>query len=184
MEYNLVKELENYSPSNEVEKENVKAVLKFLKNNNNCYDRSNLDGHITAGALVVSKSGKILLNHHKKSGMWFQFGGHCDNDTDTLNSARREVFEECGLKDLPLISGGIFDVDVQDIDENVKKNEPKHIHYDINFLLQTDVETFTLSNESTEIKWCTIAEAKEQISKDDIGTNRMISKYEKLKNNE
>lgn len=40
--------------------------LKFLENNLNCYDRSNLDGHITVGALVCDKHGNILLNHHKK----------------------------------------------------------------------------------------------------------------------
>ena len=64
-EFNLARELEKYKPFNEQEKENVAKVLEFLTNNTNCYDRSNLKGHITAGGLVVDNEGNILLNHHK-----------------------------------------------------------------------------------------------------------------------
>ena len=112
-EFNLVDELNNYKPFNEQEKENVATVLNFLTNNINCYDRSNLKGHITAGGLVVDGKGNVLLNHHKKTGMWFQFGGHCDGESDCYNVARREISEEAGIFECELVSNKIFDVDVK-----------------------------------------------------------------------
>ena len=125
-EFNLVDELNKFNPFNEDENDNVKKVLDFLANNTNCYDRSNLKGHVTAGGLVVDGKGNVLLNHHKKTGMWFQFAGHSDGDTNCINVARREISEEAGIFDCKLISNNIFDVDVQQIAYSIKKNEPEH----------------------------------------------------------
>ena len=177
-EFNLVQELEKYKPLDEQEKENVKKVLEFLANNTNCYDRSNLKGHITAGGLVVDGKGNVLLNHHKKTGMWFQFGGHSDGDANCINVARREISEEAGIFDCKLISNDIFDVDVQQIAYSTKKNEPEHFHYDINFLFLVKDKSFEISNESTEIKWVSIEEAKNLINKEDKAMQRMLKKYE------
>lgn len=177
-EFNLVDQLNKYNPFDKDEKENVKKILDFLANNTNCYDRSNLKGHVTAGGLVVDGKGNVLLNHQKKTGMWFQFGGHSDGDTNCINVARREISEEAGIFDCKLISNEIFDVDVQQIDYNAKKNEPEHIHYDINFLFLVKDKNFEISNESTEIKWVTIDEAKNLISKEDKAMKRMLKKYE------
>lgn len=112
--------------------------------------------------------------------MWFQFGGHSDGESNSLNVAKREIEEEAGLKNLQLISNKIFDVDVQKIGFSAKKNEPEHYHYDINFLFYTSNKNYKVSNESTEIKWVTIEEAKELINKDDQAMQRMIKKYENL----
>lgn len=177
-EFNLRSELNNYRPFNEDEKDNVKKVLDFLTNNTNCYDRSNLVGHVTAGGLVVDGKGNVLLNHHKKTGMWFQFGGHSDGDTNCINVARREISEEAGIWDCELVSKNIFDVDVQQIAYSAKKNEPEHFHYDINFLFLVRDKNFGISNESTEIKWATIEEAKNLIDKEDKAMQRMLKKYE------
>lgn len=178
--FNLINELDNYIALDPTEKENVKKVFLFLKNNKNCFSRSNLIGHITAGGLVVDMKGNVLLNHHKKTGMWFQFGGHSDGDSDSLNVALREIKEEAGLKNLKLISNKIFDVDKQRIGENIKKNEPAHFHYDINFLFLSNESNFKISDESTEIKWVTIAEARKLINTDDFTMQRMLKKYEDI----
>lgn len=178
--FNLIEELSNLIPMDKAEENNVKMVLEFLNNNTNCFDRSNLAGHITAGGLVVDMKGSVLLNHHKKTGMWFQFGGHSDGEEDSLSVAKREIEEEAGLKKLELISNKIFDVDVQKIDYSAKKNEPEHYHYDINFLFYTSNKNYKVSNESTEIKWVTIEEAKKLISKDDQAMQRMLKKYERI----
>lgn len=176
--FDLFKELSSYNPANLEENNNKNQIIQFLKTNTNCYDRSNLKGHITAGGLVVHSDGEILLNHHKKTGMWFQFGGHCDGNSDILSSAKREINEEAGIFNLKLLSNKIFDADVQQISYNQKKNEPEHFHYDINFLFLTDEKDFKVSNESSEIKWVTIAEAKRLINKDDKAMQRMLAKYE------
>lgn len=177
-EFNLVDQLNKYNSFNKDEKENVKKILDFLANNTNCYDRSNLKGHVTAGGLVVDGKGNVLLNHHKKTGMWFQFGGHSDGDTNCINVARREISEEAGIFDCKLISNNIFDVDVQQIAYSSKKNEPEHFHYDINFLFLVKDKSFEISNESTEIKWVSIEEAKNLINKEDKAMQRMLKKYE------
>lgn len=177
----VIKEIEKFLPFCEVEKECKERALEYLKSEcGNPFVRDNFNGHFTSGALVVSSDNMILLNHHKKSGMWFQFGGHCDGDTDLLNSAKREVFEECGLKDLVSLVDGIFNIDIQKIPNNETKGEGEHLHYDINYLLLTKSKEFVISNESLSIKWCTIDEARSLIDKSDIGTLRMIDKFEKM----
>lgn len=175
--FNLKYELQNYKPFDENEKQSVKEVLEFLENNTNCYDRSNLKGHVTAGAFVCDNNGNILLNHHKKSGMWFQFGGHSDGEEDSFNVAKREVMEEAGVTDFILGVPSIFDVAVMDIAYSAKKNEPEHKHYDINFMLVVKNKSFEISNESFEIKWVTLAEAKKLVHPDDVGMQRMLKKY-------
>lgn len=176
--FDLINELIKYKPFDAQEKANVDDVLNYLENNTNCYSRTNLSGHVTAGGLVVDGKGNVLLNHHKLSGLWFQFGGHCDGESDCINVAKREIFEEAGIKNCELISNGIFDVDVQKIGFNAKKNEPEHFHYDINFLFLAKDKNFTISNESSEIKWVSIEEAKKLINKDDKAMQRMLAKYE------
>lgn len=175
--FSLLKELKKYKPFDKREKEDVNKTLQFLENNSNCYDRSNKIGHITAGAFICDESGNILLNHHKKSGMWFQFGGHSDGEENSLNVARREVMEEAGITDFMLGKDSIFDVAVMKIPYSEKKNEPEHWHYDINFLFIVDNHNYEISNESVEIKWVTINEALKLVDKKDYGMIRMINKY-------
>lgn len=178
--FDLIDELKHYVAFDQREQENVEKTLEFLKNNQNCYDRSNLSGHITAGAFICDTKGNILLNHHKATGMWFQFGGHCDKDSDCLNVAKREVMEETGITKFQLGKDSIFDVSVMKIPFNARKNEPEHWHYDINFLFLVDSHNYLISNESLEIKWVTIEETLKLINKQDHGMKRMVQKYQKI----
>ena len=180
--FDLEKELRNYLPYDFDEAENKRKVLNFLLDNDNCFSRTNLEGHVTAGGFVCDGKGEILLNHHKASGMWFQFGGHSDGNSNSLEVAIREIGEESGITNLTQV-GGIFDVDVQLIPDRPKKNEPEHYHYDINFLFVVNDKKFNISNESTEIKWVTIDEAKHLVDKKDAAMHRMINKYEELISN-
>lgn len=176
--FDLVSELKNYKPYDAKEKQHYDKIVEFLTNGDNCFDRSNTKGHITAGALVVDRKGNILLNHHKASGMWFQFGGHSDGEKDSLSVAKREVMEEANITKFVVIPNTILDVAVQKIPYSKKKNEPEHYHYDVNFMFVVDDHNFKLSSESVEIKWVSIAEAKKLIADFDDGMQRMISKYE------
>ncbi|MBR1987497.1 MAG: NUDIX hydrolase [Clostridia bacterium] len=178
--FDLIKELKEYQSFDAREEKNRLEVIKFLENNTNCYSRTNLAGHITAGGFVADDKGNILLNHHRKSGMWFQFGGHSDNDENSLNVAKREISEEAGIEDLELVSDKIFCVGVQTIPNSEKKKEPEHFHYDINFLFFVKNHNFKLSNESTEIKWVTIEEARNLVDQNDYDMHRMIDKYEQI----
>lgn len=182
MKFDLNKALEEYSPDDVNEKESVKKILHFLKTDNNCFSRTNLKGHITAGALVIDKKGNVLLNHHKILDKWLHFGGHSDNDSNSLNVAKREVMEESGIVDVEDFGGKIFDVDVHTIPENLEKKEPEHYHYDIRFLFVVNDNTnFKISDESTDIKWLSIEQAKKLVTEKSM--LRMLNKaYEVYKN--
>lgn len=181
--FDLQKELKKHLPYDFDEAENKRKILNFLLDNENCFSRTNLSGHVTAGGFVCDGEGNILLNHHKASGMWFQFGGHSDGNPNSLEVAIREISEEAGITDLTLLSNGIYDVDVQFIPDRPKKNEPEHYHYDINFLFLTKNKKFNISDESMEIKWVTIKEARKLVNEKDYAMHRMIDKYEELINN-
>jgi 8-oxo-dGTP pyrophosphatase MutT (NUDIX family) len=56
--------------------------------------------HFTASVLVLDESWeRVLLTHHRKAGVWLQFGGHLEPGDDSLYAAAvREVAEESGLE--------------------------------------------------------------------------------------
>ncbi|MFC8504219.1 NUDIX hydrolase [Pedococcus sp. NPDC057267] len=60
--------------------------------------------HLTTGAIVLNPSlDRVLLTHHRKAGMWLQFGGHFEpRDASVHAAATREAREESGLPDLVL----------------------------------------------------------------------------------
>lgn len=174
MKFDLDKALQDYKPKDAKEIESLNKTRKFLREDDNCFSRTNLSGHITAGALVIDKDYNILLNHHKILDIWLHFGGHSDGDCDSLNVAKREVMEESGIVDINDLGGKIFDIDVHIIPENLKKNEPAHYHYDIRFLFITKNKSYEISDESKEIKWVTIEQAKKLVN--NSGMIRMIDK--------
>lgn len=127
-----------YKTDFEEEQQYIIQVQNFLNRNNDFYQKTNLKGHLTGSAWVVSEDRKqVLLIHHKKLNMWIQPGGHADDsDENLMETARREAVEECGLAELKLVSTSIFDVDVHQIPE--KGSVPSHIHYDIRFAFETN----------------------------------------------
>ncbi len=178
--FDLYKALNEYKPQDEEEKESVKKAIEFLNTSTNCFSRTNKAGHITGSGLVIDGEGNVLLDHHKMLDKWFQFGGHSDGETNTLNVAKREVIEESGITDLDDLGGKIFDVDVHLIPESKSKNEPAHWHYDIRFLFITKNKNFKISDESIDLKWFTYEEAKKIAGEDSL--RRMINKAASLYN--
>lgn len=55
--------------------------------------------HLTASVLVLDEGWeRVLLTHHRKAGVWLQFGGHLEaGDASLYAAAVREVAEESGL---------------------------------------------------------------------------------------
>lgn len=153
MEQTLQHLLTSYMPTDSAEQEYKKIILEFLNKYDNAFERSLDVGHITASAWVVNKDNtKALLTHHRKLGLWFQLGGHCDGNTDALAVALKEAQEESGIMGIQPIQTHIFDIDVHLIPEN--KKEKAHYHYDIRFLLQViSDEEIVVSDESHALAW-------------------------------
>lgn len=145
--------LRSYAPSDVTEIAATSQILDFIHNNSNCFERSSLDGHITASAWLLNKSkDQVLLLHHAKLNLWCQPGGHCDGDPDVLNVAIKEAQEESGINEIVPLSTAIFDLDIHMIP--AMNNVPKHYHYDIRFLLQVQTDAIAVGNcESMALRW-------------------------------
>ncbi len=157
----LLQLLENHQPFNQEETHFKKEMIEFVNQNPDCFERYLLTGHITGSAWIVDKSRQFtLLTHHRKLDKWFQTGGHCDGDSDVLNVAMKEAMEETGLTDIQAISSNIFDIDIHEIPE--RKGVPTHLHYDIRFLLEADMnEPLIISSESSDLAWIELSKVSQ-----------------------
>ncbi len=133
----------------------VERTRRFVAAHADCFDRQLACGHISVSAWVVNPArDHVLLMHHRKLNMWLQPGGHADGDPDVFNVLRKETSEETGLAPecIRLLSEDIFDVDVHVVPANV--HEPRHVHYDIRFLVEIDDRLPIPGNdESFEVRW-------------------------------
>lgn len=135
----------------------VKRFIKFVSGNEDCFQRTLKEGHVTGSAWVVDETGKrVLLTHHRKLDRWLQMGGHADGESDILAVALREVEEESGLEEVEPLNGEIFDIDIHLIPE--RGSEAEHFHYDIRFsLMNIGSEKFIVSEESHDLSWIEIS---------------------------
>ena len=157
----LIEKIETYIKNYPEDEAEALRLLQFVKSNENCFERTNLEGHITGSCMLLSPDKKqVLLTHHKKLDMWIQLGGHSDGNPDTLDVSLREAEEESGIAGVKAISEEIFSIDIHSIP--ARKTEPEHLHYDISFLLQAPHKDFSVSEESHDLKWIDINLVKEQ----------------------
>ncbi len=142
-----------YKPDNQVEQAFKDEMIRFFNTYEDCFERSLPVGHFTASCWLLDKTGtKALLTHHAKLNRWFQLGGHCDGNPNTLAVAIKEAQEESGIQEIVPVSTEIFDIDIHLIP--ARKAEAEHYHYDIRYLLQiTSDEEITVSEESHALDW-------------------------------
>ena len=170
--------LENYRPFDAHETAMVARLKAFLSYEGNHFGRELVGqapnwGHVTGSSWIVDESGEnVVLVFHRKLGKWVQPGGHCEDERDVLNVALREAREDTGL-DVRAHDAEIFDVDAHDIPEYW--NTPNHVHYDVRFLLRaSSSQTPVVSEESRDVKWVSLDEARELSGEDSVA--RMIDK--------
>ena len=173
----LLSLLELYHKRHRIETQ-VKRLIAALNNDQYCFLRTNYSGHFTASAWILNeKRDKALMTHHKKLNMWIQLGGHADGNTDLLNVARREVFEESGIEKIRLLDEGIFDVDIHLVPKF--KDQPSHKHFDIRFIFEANENNKEISfnHESYNVLWIKLEEIKNYNS--EVSIKRMIEKTKK-----
>jgi hypothetical protein len=166
--------LNNYINKNKYDANAIK-MLNFYKNNENCFSKENLKGHFTGSAWIINPAkDTVLMTHHKKLNMWLQLGGHADGDKNLINVALKESEEESGFSNFILLSEEIFDLDIHEI--GPMNNDPRHLHYDVRFLLEADPikNMIVISNESHDVKWIPLVEVRNYNSEDSI--KRMVTK--------
>ena len=178
----LIQRLRAHIPFDAREAVRRDRVLRFVQENERCFERSLLTGHVTASACLVNPElTHTLLTHHAKLNRWLQMGGHCDGDSDVMGTALREAREESGLRSLTVLLGGaIFDVDAHAIP--ARKDEPEHVHYDIRFLVCGSMdEPLQITDESHELAWVELVKVAEMNT--DESVLRMVEKTLLLKTN-
>ena len=172
---NLIHLLEKYHPIAPEEIVFKDQIISFANKHEDCFERSLDVGHITASCWLLNNDGsKALLLHHAKLNRWFQLGGHCDGNPDTLAVAIKEAQEESGIINIVPVSLEIFDIDIHLIPEN--KGEKAHYHYDIRFLLQVvGNEDVVQNRESKELRW--IGKNSNDLPTDTPSVVRMFNKW-------
>jgi len=152
-------------------------IVALVETNANCFDRTCRPGHITAAAWILSADRRrVLLTHHRKLNRWLQLGGHADGQWHVEEAALREAREESGLSQFGFvpINGVVmpFDLDVHEIparyDASGTLLEDAHEHHDIRFLLIASSDTFQISDESHDLKWCTPEEVRQLTDEESI----------------
>lgn len=170
----LLTKLREYRPYDQHERDMYETLVRFVETETDCFERHLQIGHITGSAWIIDRNrSQALLTHHFKLDRWLQLGGHADGDPDILRVALREAREESGLEDIRPISQTIFDVDVHPIP--ARGGEPRHLHYDVRFLLEADSDApLVISGESKDLAWIPLADIAQVTTEQSIA--RMAAK--------
>ena len=116
--------------------------------------------------------------HHLKK--LVQPGGHADGDADILRVALRETHEETGIpaEAIRLVDGSIFDVDIHTIPP--MHGDPRHIHFDIRFLVEIDDSLPVPGNdESHDVIWVPLYHVSRY--NNNLSTWRMVEKTRQMR---
>lgn len=157
------------SPWSDHEASSVRRMRDFLASSPEVFQRAHGPGHFTGSALVCDPGlSRVALTHHRKLDKWLQFGGHADGDPNLARVALREAEEESGLTRLSYLDFEEtlgcphhpipFDLDIHEIP--ARGQDPVHLHYDVRFLLFSPVESLQVNEESHQLGWFSLAEAR------------------------
>ncbi len=121
------------------------SLLRWQMEQGHALDqRTTFPGHVTTSAIVLSPDHRrTLLIDHVTIGRWLQPGGHYEPSDTFHQSAMREAVEETGVQNLRLHpwhqSGDLpFVIDSHDVPGKPSRNEPPHIHHDLQYLFIAD----------------------------------------------
>ncbi|GHT04466.1 NUDIX hydrolase [Endomicrobiia bacterium] len=107
----------------------------------------------------------FLLVNSKRSRMWGFPKGHIENCESEIETARREIFEETGIKNISFIKN-FRQEDVYIIDDTASRTDERQVEkHSIYFLASAleDASDFD-KNEILELKWANINQARDMLS--------------------
>lgn len=176
----IVEQLRNYEPYNELETKDKEVILKCIDTYPDIFERSNPVAHMTASAWIVNKDRtKILMAYHNiyKSFSWL--GGHCDGERDCLKVALKEVKEESGIQNVKPVSEEILSIEALTVDGHYKHGEyvASHLHLNVTYLIEADdSEPLKIKeDENSAVKWFDVDKAVEA-SNEEWFRNNVYSK--------
>lgn len=167
----LMKEIDEFSPYDENEKEDKKVILDFIRKNDNCLLRDNKIAHLTTSAWIVNKERtKVLMIYHNIYKSWSWVGGHADGDSDLLHVIKKEIEEETGLTKEKLLQKGVYGVNVVTVNNHIKRGKyvPSHLHLDVEYVFEADENDSIRikEDENSGVKWVPIEKVVEYTSEE------------------
>ncbi len=145
-------ELRAWAPADSTQRSLRDAFLAHLAAHADGVWRTSAPAHITASAVILEPSRRLLLLVlHRKVRRWLQPGGHCEADDPTLGAAAlREATEESGIAGLRL-EPGILHVDRHPAPCNPGVVEE---HLDVRYLVVAPPGSQpAVSEESLDVRW-------------------------------
>ncbi len=141
----------------------------------------------SCGAVIyktVNNKPVFLLVHSKRNGRWGFPKGHIEKGESEIDTAKREIFEETGIKDVQFIEG-FRQEDIYIIDGTIPQTKGRTAEkHSIYFLCKTLEEPNRFDKEEiTEFRWADIDESMKLLSFDN--QKDIIKKaYNKIKGKE
>lgn len=100
----LAREIEAYTPFNEQEAVDKSVILRALRTDPNCFERTT-QAHMACSIWVVDPTlTQTLLVYHNIYDSWSWIGGHADGERDLAAVALRELQEETGVEHAQLMA--------------------------------------------------------------------------------
>ena len=162
----IKEQIETYKPFNEQEESDKKLMLDYINKFDDVLTRENRMCHFTASNWIVNQDRtKVLMIYHNIYKSWAWTGGHADGDSDLLHVALKEAEEETGIKNLKLLSDGIFGLQILTVDSHIKRGKfvSSHLHLDCCFLFEANEKDNLRikEDENCDVKWIDIDKVTE-----------------------
>lgn len=114
----------------------------------------------TITVFIVNDDGKALLVHHPRYDKWIPIGGHIELDEDPEEALFREIKEETGLEvevfsQRPKVTSPETKYLLTPCYIDVHEANPPHKHISFTYFAKAKSNTFTMSDEHTEMRWFT-----------------------------
>lgn len=166
----LKDEILRYTPANEQEEADKKALLKWLERGDEVFTRSD-PAHFTVSAWVVNRErDKVLMVYHNIYKSWSWMGGHADGEKDLFAVAKKEVREESGLKSFTREYPGMISLEILHVPGHEKRGKyvPSHLHLNVTYLLEADeaAPIRIKPDENSGVAWIQVAELPRKVSED------------------